>query len=416
MKSMRKLIAVLALSASLAPIAARADTQADLLTRGQYLTRAADCEACHTAPGGQAFAGGRAFVLPFGVLYSPNITPNPATGIAGYSDDDWIRMLHKGIGRGGKHLYPAMPYPSFTGISADDALAIKAYLMSLPPVAANVPANQIKFPFNQRWGMFFWNLLNNPDARFQPDPGKSVEYNRGAYLVENLGHCGECHTPRNFMMAVKNSQQLGGTVEGGWYAYNLTSDPVSGLGGWPDAQLEEYLSTGHADGRGPASGPMAEAVEDSLRYLSPADIHAIVVYLRDVPARSGGPQIVATGGTPLMTDNMLGERLFQDACEGCHLPNGEGRQSPWASLRGAQSAGDPDGTNIIQVLAQGTKIETGQGTMFMHPFTSAYTDEELAALSNYVISQYGFRQGHVTPSQIAAQRHPGSDKKAAPSS
>jgi mono/diheme cytochrome c family protein len=408
MKRSCKLFQTLALLWLLAAIAGanttRADAQSDPVARGQYLTRAADCEACHTAPGGQPFAGGRAFVLPFGVLYSPNITPDAATGIAGYSDQDWLRMLHKGEGRGGKYLYPAMPYPSYTGISDSDALAIKAYLMSLPPVAAQAPANRIRFPFDQRWGMLFWNLLNNPDARFQPDPAQSADYNRGAYLVENLGHCGECHTPRNFMMATKTSEALAGAKQEGWLAYNLTSDPITGLGGWSDAAVEQYLATGRADGHGPASGPMAEAVEDSLQYLTPSDINAIVVYLRAVPAQSSGPSAVAANGVPPASGNALGESLFQDACAGCHLPNGQGRQSAWAALRGAQSVGDPAGLNIIQVLTQGTNIETAQGTMFMHPFTGAYTDNELAALGNYTISQFGFRQGSITPAEISAQR------------
>ena len=137
----------------------------DLVKRGEYVTRAADCAGCHTNPGGKPFAGGRAFALPFGVLYSPNITPDQATGIAGYSDDDWVRMLHEGVGRGGKHLYPAMPYPSYTLMSREDALAVKAYLLSLAPVSTSVPENRIRFPFNQRWGLIFWNLLNNRPAR-----------------------------------------------------------------------------------------------------------------------------------------------------------------------------------------------------------------------------------------------------------
>jgi mono/diheme cytochrome c family protein len=288
--------------------------------------------------------------------------------------------------------------------------------MSLKPVAASIPENQLRFPFNQRWGMVFWNLINNPDARFQPDPTKSADYNRGAYLVESLGHCAECHTSRNFMMALSSSKPLGGAYEQGWLAYNLTSDPTSGLGGWSDAQLEQYLSTGHADGRGPASGPMAEVVSDSLRYLTPSDIHAIVVYLRAVPAQPGGPQAVPANGTPLVASNASGQRLFEDACEGCHLPNGDGRQSDWASLRGSQSVGDPAGTNIIQVLTQGTNIATAQGTMFMHPFTGAYTDAELAELGNYTIGQFGFRQGNITAAEIGAQRHPGGETEGKPTS
>jgi mono/diheme cytochrome c family protein len=416
MKYMHKLLTAAAFLSFLAPMAARADASSDLVARGQYLTRAADCQACHTAPDGQPFAGGRAFVLPFGVLYSPNITPDAATGIALYSDAAWIRMLHKGIGRDGKHLYPAMPYTSYTGLSDSDALAIKAYLMSLAPVAANVPADQIRFPFDQRWGMVFWNLLYNPDTRFQPDPTQSAEYNRGAYLVEDLGHCAECHTPRNFAMALQSGKQLAGAEQGGWLAYNLTSDPTRGLGGWTDLQLEQYLSTGHADGRGPASGPMAEVVEDSLRYLTPADIHAMVVFLRAVPAQPDGPAQVQANGKPMTSQDMLGQLLFQETCEGCHLPNGDGRQSAWAALRGSQSAGDPAGTNIIQVLTHGTKIETDQGTMAMPSFTGSYTDDELAALGNYTISQFGFRQGTITAAQIHAQRDQGTDTDVKPAS
>lgn len=399
---MRGLFAA-ALLLALAQSAALANAQSDPVARGEYVTRAADCAGCHTAPGGKLFAGGRAFPLPFGVLYSPNITPDPGTGIAGYSDDDWVRVLHEGVGRGGKHLYPAMPYPSYTQMTRDDALAVKAYLMSLPPVQATVPENQIKFPFNQRWGMVFWNLLNNPNRRFEPDNSKSADYNRGAYLVDALGHCGECHTPRNFMMGLKDGKKFAGTEQMGWLAYNLTSDKTSGLGGWSDAQLAQYLSTGRADGHCPASGPMAEAVEFSLRYLKPEDIRAIVVYLRSIPAQPDGPPAVDAGSPAAATDP-LGARLFVQACAGCHLPSGDGRQSPWAALRGSHTAGDPVGTNLMQVLTEGTEIETNEGLMFMHSFAGAYTDAELAALGNYTTGQFGFRQGRIMPDQIRKLR------------
>ncbi len=405
MKSMLCIVATAAILSPLMPGPARADPQSDLIARGEYVTRAADCAACHTAPDGKPFAGGRAFALPFGVLYAPNITPDQATGIAGYSDDEWVRMLQTGVARGGKHLYPAMPYPSYTQMTREDALAVKAYLLSLPAEHAAIPQNRISFPFNQRWGMVFWNLLNNPDRRFQPDPTKSPDYNRGAYLVDVLGHCGECHTPRNLMMGLKDSKKFAGTEQVGWQAYNLTSDRASGLGGWSDAQLEQYLSTGHADGHGPASGPMAEAVEYSLRYLTPADIHAMVTYLRGVPAQADGPP-AAQPGSPAPPADALGSHLFVQACAGCHLPNGEGRQSPWASLAGSHTASDPAGTNLVQVLTQGTQIETGEGLMFMHKFTGGYTDVELAALGNYTIGQFGSRPGRITPEQIAKQRQP----------
>jgi mono/diheme cytochrome c family protein len=406
---MRAFLTAAAVVFGLVPIAARADSQSDLVARGEYVTRAADCEGCHTNPGGKPFAGGRAFALPFGVLYSPNLTPDQATGIAGYSDDDWVRVMHDGVARGGKHLYPAMPYASYTRMSREDALAIKAYLLSLEPVKASIPENHMHFPFNQRWGMVFWNWLNNPGRRFAPDSSKSTEYNRGAYLVDALGHCGECHTPRNFMMGLKNSKAFAGTEQVGWLAYNLTSDRGSGVGGWTDAALEQYLATGHADGHGPASGPMAEVVEYSTRYLKPEDIHAMVTYLRGVPAQPDGPPAVQAG-SPLAPADALGPRLFVQACAGCHLPDGDGRQSPWAALRGSHTAGDPAGTNLLQVLTQGSQIETSQGLMFMHSFTGGYTDVELAALGNYTSSQFGFRPGKITPDQIRKLRGTEPDK------
>ena len=386
----------------LEPVVAHAQGPTDQIARGEYVTRAADCAACHTLPGGAPFTGGRAFKLPIGVIYSPNITPDAETGIGRYTDAQWLRVIHRGINRAGDHLYPAMPYPSYTRMSDDDALAIKTYLFSLKPVHAEAPVNQINFPFNQRWLMAFWNLINNPDSRFQPDPAQSAAWNRGAYLVEALGHCGECHTPRNFMQAL-SARKFAGTVQAGWLAYNLTSDPAHGLGAWSDAALRSYLSTGEAEGHGPASGPMGEAVGYSLRYLSQDDIAAMVTYLRSIPARSDGPEAIAGTIEPINTTG-LGERIFVQACAGCHLPNGGGRQSPWAALRRSHSAGDVSGVNVVEVLANGTQIETDRGLMFMHRFTQSYTDEELAAVANYVIGDMDGRRGEVTAKQLADAR------------
>lgn len=398
---MRKLAAAFALVVAVAaPSIARA--QSDQVARGAYLAKAADCVACHTAPGGTPFAGGRAFKLPFGVLYSPNITPDEKTGIGGYSDEAWLAMMHKGVGRAG-HLYPAMPYASYTAMTDDDALAIKAYLTSLKPVAANVPDNQIGFPFNQRWGLVFWNLFNNPDRRFTPASNQSAAYNRGDYLVNALGHCGECHTPRNFMMGLKTSKAFAGAVQADWRAYNITSDRAAGIGAWSDDQLAQYLSTGQAPGHGPASGPMAEAVEHSLSGLKPDDIKAIVTYLRGVPAQGDGAP-AAPAETAASPTDALGQRLFVQACAGCHLPDGNGRQSAWAALAGSHSTRDPAATNLVQVLVEGSEIHTAQGQMFMHPFTGAYSDEELAAIATYAQHQFGATAGTVTAGQIAKAR------------
>ena len=247
--------------------------QADPVARGEYLARAADCVACHTVPGGKPFAGGLAFKLPMiGTIYSTNITPDKDTGIGAWSDDEFVRMLHDGIGKGGEHLYPAFPYPAYALMTSDDALAIKSYLFSLKPIKYTPPPNDVAFPFNQRYLMTFWNVLFKPGHRFQPNADQPAEWNRGAYLVEALGHCGDCHTPRNILFGLKSRQKFAGALIQGWKAYNITPDPKWGIGEWSEAQLQGYLAHGHADGRSSASGPMAEVVDNSLRFLSQDDI------------------------------------------------------------------------------------------------------------------------------------------------
>ncbi len=402
------LLAALALGA----VSARAD---DLIAKGEYLTRAADCAACHTAPGGLMYAGGRAFALPMGTLYSPNITPDRKTGIGGYSDDEWLKALQTGVARDGRHLYPAMPYASYTKLSREDALAIKAYLFSLKPVeTAPTQAATMKFPYDQRWGLVFWNMINAPDRRLQPDGTKSAGWNRGAYLVQGLGHCGECHTPRNFMQGLSGGKAFAGANQQGWLAYNISSDKQAGIGSWSDAQLASYLSTGQAPGRGPASGPMAEVISLSLRYLTQEDIRAMVAYLRDRPPQTDGPPAVQSVSAAPSPDP-LGTHLFNQACAGCHLPDGKGRQSPWAALGGSHTAGDVTGANLVQILAHGSQMETAQGQVFMHSFAGAYSDRELAAIANYTIGQMSGRQGQVTPQQIGAARGTDAHKPTDPS-
>jgi len=289
-------------------------------------------------------------------------------------------------------------------MSREDALAIKAYLFSLKPVETPpTPAAAMKFPYDQRWGLAFWNMVNAPNKRLEPDSAKSAAWNRGAYLVEALGHCGECHTPLNFMQGLKDAKAFAGANQQGWIAYNLSSDKTAGLGGWTDDQLASYLSTGQAPGRGPASGPMAEAISYSLRYLSQDDIKAMVAYLRDRPAQPDGPPAVQGIAAVAQADS-IGAHLYNQACAGCHLPDGKGRQSPWAALGGSHSAGDVNGTNLVQILAHGSQMETAQGQVFMHSFTGGYTDAELAAIADYTIGQMSGRQGQVTAQQIGAAR------------
>ena len=378
---------------------------AELVAQGEYLARAADCAACHTQPGGKPFAGGVAFKLPFGTLYSTNITADRETGIGQWSDDDFVRALHQGVAKDGRNLYPAFPYTSYTAMTRDDAVAIKAYLFSLPIVHAPDTPDRLPFPFNQRWTLTFWKWMFLDEHRFRADPAGSESRNRGRYLSTALGHCGECHTPRNILMGMSTGKAFAGAEVSGWDAYNLTNDPASGLGEWTDAQLQQFLSTGHAEDHGPAAGPMADVVGNSTRYLTPEDIQAMVIYLRGLPAQSGSYKIQAAA--PPASKDSRGRRLFVQACTGCHLLEGEGRQSPWAALRGDRSARESSGTNVVQVLIQGSQIETRQGSMFMHSFADGYSNDELAAIGNFVIGQFGLRQGTITPEQIRAQSEPG---------
>src|SRR5258708_32747807 len=234
---------------------------ASQVERGEYLTRAADCEVCHTAKDGVPFAGGLAFVLPFGTIYSTNITPDAQTGIGSYSDANFLDAVHKGIGRNSTKLYPAMPYASYTYMTDADALAIKAYLFSLQSVESPRPGNTLSFPFNQRWLMGMWSAFFNPDKRFEPNAERSAEWNRGAYLAEAMAHCGECHTPRSPAFSLDNRHKFAGAKQAGWMAYNISSDRETGIGDWKPDEIARYIGTGHATGRGTADGPMGDAVE-----------------------------------------------------------------------------------------------------------------------------------------------------------
>ena len=384
---------------------------ADLVARGAYLAKAADCEVCHTAEDGQPYAGGRAFKTQFGTLYSPNITADSETGIGDWSDADFVRAVHKGVAKDGSRLYPAFPYESYTLIADDDVRAIKAYLFSLPPVHAPARADTLAFPFNRRWLMAFWSAFYNPDQRFQPHEDRSPEWNRGAYLVEALAHCGDCHTPRNLAQAPDNRQKFAGAVTQGWRAYNITADQASGIGAWTDDELATYLSTGHAVGRGSASGPMAEAVDVSLSTLSRADIHASVVYLRSVPAIAS-PDLPAPKPTPAsdrpkaMTASFdpRGKQVFEGACASCHSWSGVSLLVNEATLTGNRSVNDRSATNVAQIVLSGARRQTTNGVVMMPAFGATYSDAEIAAVANYVVARFGAKISYLTAKDVAKLR------------
>jgi mono/diheme cytochrome c family protein len=385
--------------------------KASEIERGAYLARAADCVVCHTAKGGKDYAGGLGFKLPFGTLYSTNITPDKETGIGNYSDQDFLNVVHRGIRRDGVRLYPAMPFTSYATMTDEDALAIKAYLFSLPAVRAAAPVNTLSFPFNQRWAMTFWSALFNRDTRFEPDTSKSPEWNRGAYLAEALAHCGECHTPRNLAFALNNREKFAGAVTAGWRAFNISSDKATGVGGWRDQDLVAYLSTGHAEGHGTASGPMGEAVDHSLSQLAPEDIRAVVAYLRTVPA-TASTDLPATPAPPAPashkqgggTAEARGKMVFEGACVSCHGWSGESPISPFATLTGAWAVNDPSATNVAQIVISGTRRHVPEDAMSMPAFGNAYSDVEIAAVANYVTARFGAKPSQLTANDVAGLR------------
>jgi mono/diheme cytochrome c family protein len=378
-------------------------TQA-LIARGEYLTRAADCEGCHTPPGGAPFGGGVAFKLPFGVIYSTNITADRATGIGAWSDDDVVRALHRGIAQGGAHLYPAFPYTSYTQLTREDAVAIKAYLFSVPPFRAPARRNALSFPFNQRWAMAIWNLAFLDAHRFRADPRLSPQQNRGAYLATALGHCGECHTPRNVAFAMSDRALLTGGQIAGWRAYNITPDATSGIGTWSDQQILDYLHSGHANGRGSAAGPMGEVVAYSLQFLSTEDLHAVVAYLRTVRPATAAPVSRTTAMGEVAAQSDLGRRIFESDCTGCHLMNGEGRQTPYAALAGSAAVQDSKGVNITEVLLNGADARAVHPLVAMPTFARGLSNDELAALANFTIERFGQRPGNVSAQDIEHAR------------
>jgi mono/diheme cytochrome c family protein len=383
---------------------------ASLIERGEYLTRAADCMVCHTAEGGTPYTGGRAFVLPFGTLYSTNITPDSATGIGSYSDANFLDSVHKGIGRNAGKLYPAMPYASYTYMSDADALAIKAYLFTLKPVHAPATPNTLVFPFNQRALMGIWSVFFNPDKRFQPHVDRSAEWNRGAYLTEAMGHCGECHTPRNLGFALDNRKKFAGAIQAGWRAYNITPDRNSGVGDWSDEQLSGYLSNGHAAGRGTAAGPMGEAIDESLSHLRPSDVGAIVAYLRtvsgvattDLPAPRPDPApALYSEGTAA---DAHGLAVYEGACVGCHGWTGISPVLPLATLTGTRGVNDATATNVAQVIIHGAQRHAGPPSTHMPAFGAMYSDAEIASVANYVTARFGAKGSELSAAQVAKLR------------
>ena len=369
------------------------------IDRGRYLAAAGDCAACHTADGGQPYAGGRAVPTPFGTIYSPNITPDKRTGIGKWTDDDFWKAMHEGIDREGKHLYPAFPYPWYTKLGRDDVLAIKAYLNTLNPVVHDNKPPEFPWPLSIRESVAAWNALYFKPGEYTWDRRKSEEWNRGAYLVEGLGHCGACHSPKNFAGAVEKKHAfLGGSGEG-WFATSLRPDVHEGIGSWKIEDIVSYLKTG-ANDKARAMGPMAEVVQNSTMHLADRDLHAIAVYLKDLPAQ------VPTQQSASKDHDVLdrGRLVYVDECEGCHMENGEGVPGVFPPIRGNSGAHAHDPTSLARLVLQGAPSAgtPARPERFAMPsFGEKLSNRQVADVLTYIRANFGNNADPVSEGKIA---------------
>ena len=351
--------------------------------RGEYLARAGDCVSCHTAAGGAAFAGGGRLDTPFGFLLAPNITPDSETGIGRWSATDFYRAMHDGVNKRGQDMFPAMPYTFFTKVTREDSDAIYAYLFSVKPVRNALVVNQLRFPFDQRWTMMVWNELFFRAGTFKPNPAQSPSWNRGAYLVEGLGHCSSCHSPRDAMGGIENAKAFTGATIDGWFALNLTSNLHTGLGDWSADDIATYLKTGSAKGKTTTLGPMAEVVRNSLSYLTDRDLRAMAEYLKSIPANSS----LRSGAPAPDPTRQHGATLYLEYCGGCHQAKGRGIPGVFPPLAGNGVVLAPDAANVLKVVLGG--VPPRGGYIPMPAFAPTLTDTDIADIVNYVRTSWG---------------------------
>lgn len=412
--------AVLALSSLHAVAAVGAD--ADMIKRGQYLATAGDCIACHSTPHGKPMAGGLALPTPIGDIIATNITPSKTHGIGNYTLEQFSNALRKGVRADGQRLYPAMPYTSYALVSDDDTKAMYAYFMNGVQAVDATPAQStsLPFPFNIRLSMAAWNVLFLDSKPFVTDSSKSVEWNRGAYLTRGLTHCSTCHTPRNMMMAENLARELAGGDVGVWHAPNITADANSGIGGWSEQELVDYMQHGRTTDKGQASGPMAEAIDHSLRHLTKEDLRAIAVYIKSVRAvhdAADSRPVYAWGsaknelnnirGVPLPKDlnQMTGPQLYDAHCATCHQASAQGSfDGDLPPLFHNTALGRSNSNNLVMVMLDGIQRQAGTEETLMPGFRHSLSDQQIATLGTYLIGAYGNPASKVTVDQVKTLR------------
>lgn len=368
-----------------------------LIAKGARLSAIGNCAVCHTAAGGTAYSGGRAIPTPLGVVYSTNITPAPGTGIGRWPEAAFRRAMRRGVSRRGAHLYPAFPYDHYAKLGDDDLHALYAFLMTRQPVEASVPSNRLPFPLDQRWLLPLWNALFLDRTPYRADPGHDAEWNRGAYLVAGLGHCGDCHTPRNLLGAEKSSQPLAGGEAEGWRAPALNAASPAPVP-WSETQLLRYLQTGQDEMHGAAVGPMRE-VTASLAPADQADIRAIAAYLADLQGKGVAARTQRIARARSRAENEeppapapgqeLGAVLFAGACAACHAVGPAMAPPHGINLALSTAIAEADPVNAIRIILAGIQPKDGGAGPLMPGFAGAFTDDQLTHLLAYLRAQYG---------------------------
>jgi mono/diheme cytochrome c family protein len=384
----------------------QSDSIAGIVARGKYLVAAGDCVSCHTRRDGEAFAGGVGLETPLGTIYSSNLTPDNETGIGTWTAADLRSAMHEGIGRDGRRLFPAFPYTSFTKVSDLDVDAIYAYLRTLKAVRYSPPHNGILF--TQRWVMAIWNALFFKAGRFKPNATQTADWNTGAYLVQGLGHCGACHTPRNMLLAeIADRAFAGGTLtdavapnkSGPWFAVNLTP-AQNGLASWSLDDLAKYLKTGYSQRAG-AFGPMVDVIVNGTMQLSSDDVRAMSVYLKSLPAKEGRNHSVVAEQT------QLGGAIYKERCEKCHMSSGRGGFLTGPALAGSAVVQADDPTSLINIILYGQgapKALPSNVWESMKPYADVLSDDEVSAVNNYVRASWKNRAPPVKTREVARQR------------
>ena len=403
---MRTILAVILLCTAFAVgkvhAQSNAEPDAEDIARGKALTEAGGCASCHTADATKPFAGGKRIDTPYGGIYTPNLTPDRETGLGAWSDDEFYRALRFGVARDGSRYYPAFPYPNFTRLTRQDIFAIRGYLATLAPVSNAPRAPELRWPFNYRVVMRGWNWLFFKPGILMPDQQKSAEWNRGRYLVEGVAHCGACHTPKSIFGADKRGRALGGGRVAGMFAPRLDAAPRSGLKSWSVEDITEYLQSGR-NARSHAGELMSEVVVNSTSVMSDADIRAIAIYLKDLPAGAAEPQV-----TPPSPAQMAeGKKLYDGACIACHEADGSGAPRIYPPLPGNANLQSADASSTLRIILDGAETVTtprapNKGSM--PAYAAKMTDQQIADVTNYIRNAWGNAALSVTADQVARAR------------